>query len=85
VSVAKRACRIRSDFDGVPRKLLEVGKGFVRYRDQERSSVRLSWYSVVDRQLKVRILIGSNRKLSQDKESVGQNGNAEEAEDERCG
>lgn len=82
--VSKRACRIRSDFDGVPRKLVDVGNALVRYRDQERSSVRLSRCSVVERQLKARILIESNRKLSQDKKSVGQNGKADEAEDERC-
>jgi hypothetical protein len=83
--VFKRACRIRFDLDGVPRKLLEVGNAFVRYRDQERSSVRLRWCSVVDRQVKARILIEPNRKLGQHKKSVGQNGKAEEAEDKKCG
>jgi hypothetical protein len=28
--ISKRACRIRFDFDGVPRKLLEVRNTFVR-------------------------------------------------------
>jgi hypothetical protein len=28
--ISKRACRIRFAFDGVPRKLLEVGNTFVR-------------------------------------------------------
>ena len=67
------------------RQLLEVGDPFVRYRDQERSSVRLSWCRAIDRQLKANILIESNRELSQAKKSVGQNGNAEQAENESCG
>jgi hypothetical protein len=83
--VAQRACRIRSYLDRVPRKLLKVGNTFVRYRDQQYSSVRLSWCSGIDRQLKARILIESNRKLSQDKNPVRQNSKAEQAEDKRCG
>ena len=83
--MSKRTRRIRSDFASVPRQLLQVGSAFVRYGDQERSSARLSPCRVVDRLLKARTLIESNRKLSQDKKSVGQNGKAEKAEDERCG
>lgn len=63
------------------RKLLEVVDVFVGYRDEERSSVRCC--SVVDRQSKAHILIKSNRKLSQDKKSVEQNGKAQNAEDKR--
>ena len=36
------------------------------------------------RQVKGRILIEPNRKLSQHKKSVGQNGKTEKTEDERC-
>jgi len=45
----------------------------------------LTWCRVIDRQLDADILIESNRKLSQAKKSVGQNGNAEQAENESCG
>lgn len=83
--VSSRDFRIRFDSDGVPRKLLQVGNAFVRYRYEERSFARLRWCRVVDRQVKARILIESNRKLSQHEKSIGQNGKAEEAEDERCG
>ena len=82
--VAKGTCRLGSDFD-FARQLLEVGDAFVWYRDQERSSVWLTWCRVTDRQLDPHILIWSNRKLSQAKKSVGQNGNAEQAENESCG
>ena len=68
--VAKRTCWLGSDFER-PRQLQEVGATFVRYGDQERSSNRLTWCRVIDRQLDARILIESNRKLSQAKESVG--------------
>jgi hypothetical protein len=84
VRVAKRTCRLRSDFDR-SRQLLEVGDAFVRYRDQKRSSIRLNWCRAIERQLDAHILIESNPKLSQAKESVGQNGNAEQAENESCG
>jgi|GEM_PF-1800666 hypothetical protein len=36
------------------------------------------------RQVKGRILIKPNRKLSQHKKSVGQNGKTKKTEDERC-
>jgi hypothetical protein len=83
--VSRRASRIRFDSDGVPRMLLQVGNALVRHRYQERSFARLRWCRAVDRQVKARILIESNRKLSQHIKSVGQNSKAEEAEDERCG
>jgi hypothetical protein len=83
--VWKRASRIGFDSDGVPRKLLQVGDAFVRYRYHERSAVRLRWFSVVDRQVKAHLLIEPNREPSQHKKSVGQNGKAEEAENERYG
>ena len=84
VRVAKRTCRLGSGFD-FARQLLEVGDAFVWYRDQERSSIWLTWCRVIDRQLDAHILIESNRKLSQAEKSVGQNGNAEQAENENCG
>jgi hypothetical protein len=83
--VSKHECRIPSYFRVVARKLLELGNAFVGYRDQERSSVRLRWFSVVGRQVKAHILAEPNRKLSQDKKSVGQNGKTEKAQDNRCG
>ena len=82
--VSRRAPRIRFDSDGVPRKLLHVGNAFVRYRYQERSFAGLRWSSIVDRQVKARILIEPSRELSQHNKSVGQNSKAEQAEDERC-
>lgn len=82
--VTRCAYRVRIDSDGVPRKLLQVGKAFVGYRDEEPSFAGLSWCSVMDRQAKARILIEPTRKLSQQKKLVGQNGKAKEAKDERC-
>jgi hypothetical protein len=82
--VSKRAYGIQSDLDGVACKLLDVRNAFIRYRDQERSPVRLSWCCVVDRQLKAGILVESNRKLSQEKKPVGQNGKTKKAKDEKC-
>jgi hypothetical protein len=65
--------------------VLQIGNAFVRYRYQKRSFARLRWCSIVDRQVKARILIEASRELSQHKKSVGQNGKAKEAEDQRCG
>ena len=84
VRIAKRTCWLGSDFER-PRQLLEAGAIFVRYGDHERSSNRLTWCRIIRRQLEGHILVESNRKLSQAKKSVGQNGNAEQAESESCG
>jgi len=47
--------------------------------------MRLNRCRVIDRQLEADILIESNRKLSQAKKSVRQNGDAKQAENESCG
>ena len=54
--IARRASQVGLDGAGVLRNLKQVGNGFVRYRDQQRSFSRRGLFRVIDREMKAGIL-----------------------------
>ncbi len=81
--IPKGDCQIRFNCAGVSRKLTHVGVPFVGRRDQNRLFSGL--FCVVEWQVKARLLIVRQAKLSQQEKAIGQDGKAEETENNGYG
>jgi len=81
--ILKCDCQICFNCAGGSRKLTQVGVPFVGCRDQNRPSSGL--FCIVEWQVKARLLIMREAKLSQQEKSIGQDGKAEETENNGYG